>query len=77
SRGDPLWKMIQASYQALNHTNPTMTFACWLCYDIKPPFYEAIGLNLTYEISTDHSQCNWKERKTGITMQQVRGKGLC
>ncbi|NXF84408.1 ENV2 protein, partial [Sclerurus mexicanus] len=76
---NPLQKIIQASYQALNYTNPNMTSACWLCYDDKPPFYEAIGLDLSYSLNNERApkQCKWEEKRVKIPMQNVKGKGRC
>ncbi|NXS65615.1 ENV1 protein, partial [Pandion haliaetus] len=76
---DLLWKLVQAAYQALNYMDPNATTACWLCYDTKPPFYEAIGMNTTYNLTNQENplQCRWEERRVGITLQQVRGKGVC
>ncbi|NXS94211.1 ENV1 protein, partial [Jacana jacana] len=76
---ESLWTAIQAAHQALNATNPNFTTACWLCYDIKPPFYEGIAVPSPYNTSTKESpsRCNGKERKAGITLQQVRGSGWC
>ncbi|NXF49985.1 ENV1 protein, partial [Oceanites oceanicus] len=76
---NPLWWLVQTAYQALNRTNPNATLECWLCYDVRPPLYEGIGLDITFDMSTEKSpeQCRWNEKKTGITMQQVSGRGTC
>ncbi|NXW51199.1 ENV1 protein, partial [Nyctiprogne leucopyga] len=77
--GNPLWKVMQAAYQTLNESNPDATTSCWLCYDVKPPFYEGIALATPYHMSSkdNPSQCNWNDSKAGITLQHVRGQGLC
>ncbi|NXW23784.1 ENV1 protein, partial [Circaetus pectoralis] len=79
SYGDVLWKMMQASYQILNKTSPNLTEHCWLCYGIKPPFYEAIGVSdiPTQSNSTNPAQCIWDTEKQGITLTQVVGSGVC
>jgi hypothetical protein len=76
---DPLWNLANAAFLTLNHTNPNMTTSCWLCYDMRPPFYEAIGLNVTYDISTSENptQCSWEDCKRGLTIQQVSSQGTC
>ncbi|NWS23297.1 ENV2 protein, partial [Pachyramphus minor] len=76
---DPLLKLIQAAYSTLNHTNRNLTDSCWLCYDIKPPFYEGVALNISFKVSHQDNppNCKWEEKKIGITFQQVKGKGVC
>lgn len=76
---DPLWKLMHAMYETLNATSRDFTASCWLCYDIKPPFYEAIGLPATYNVltSVNPSQCSWGDRKIGLTLQHISGKGTC
>ncbi|NXP69451.1 ENV2 protein, partial [Chloropsis cyanopogon] len=80
---NPLWKLMKASYQALNDTNPNSTKHCWLCYGIRPPFYEAVGISDRAKSMNDPNpkQCIWNNRpqkqKQGITMQHVTGKGRC
>ena len=58
---DPLWKLIRAAYATLNQTHPEATKSCWLCYNLIPPYYKAVGLNASYDLanSTDPPQCHW------------------
>ncbi|NXF42393.1 ENV1 protein, partial [Nyctibius bracteatus] len=74
-----LWKMMQASYQVLNKTNPNLTEHCWLCYGIKPPYYEAVGVSeIPVRVNTPNPpQCKWDTEKSGITLTQVVGRGVC
>lgn len=37
--------LFEWAFKVLNATNPEATEACWLCYEISPPYYEAIGYN--------------------------------
>lgn len=78
----PLWKLLNSTYQILNFTNPNLTTHCWLCYDIRPPFYEAVGIPFqpTLMNGPNPKQCQWttgKENNPGITMQSVSGQGRC
>lgn len=75
---------MQASFRILNKTNPNLTEGCSLCYNIQPPFYEAIGVTAKARRvnGTSPSQCHWKRDKEntnsqGITLSQVTGKGRC
>ncbi|NXR43613.1 ENV1 protein, partial [Zosterops hypoxanthus] len=80
-----LWKIMGASFEALNKTHPELTNGCWLCYDIKPPFYEAIGTTarIKRKNGTNPGECLWRQGKNssenvpGITMTHVTGKGTC
>ncbi|XDB60576.1 hypothetical protein AB1E18_013943 [Capra hircus] len=76
---DPLWKLVKAAYATLNQTHPKATKSCWLCYNLIPPYYEAVGLNASYDLAngTDPPQCRWGDRKVGLTMREVWGRGLC
>lgn len=73
-----MWKIIEASYQLLNQTNPEITKKCWLCVSAQPPYYEAIGDMgaLEYSNESNPSKCNWGQ-EIGITLTQVTGKGRC
>ncbi|NXP82682.1 ENV1 protein, partial [Ramphastos sulfuratus] len=76
----PLWKLMCAAFTALNATQPNLTKHCWLCFDITPPFYEAVGIleRVSRSNLSSPPQCNWKEPKTpGITLASVTGKGRC
>lgn len=73
-----MWKVINASFQELNQTNPGITRGCCLCVSARPPYYEAIGDIGASEYSneTNPHKCNWGQ-EVGITLTQVTGKGRC
>ncbi|NWS65138.1 ENV1 protein, partial [Chunga burmeisteri] len=79
--GNPLWKMMQTSYQLLNKTNLNLTEHCWLCYGVKPPFYEAVGVSdIPMRVNEPNpAQCVWNSsaEKPGITLARVVGSGVC
>ena len=76
---DPLWDLAKAAFKALNHSNPRATQSCWLCYTLYPPFYEAIGLEVSCNLSTSSGppQCHWRKHRVGLTMKEVWGRELC
>ncbi|CAD7691408.1 unnamed protein product [Nyctereutes procyonoides] len=57
--------MFQA-YRFLNATKSNLTRSCWLCYDIRPPFYEGIAM-----------LGQWHQKTQGLTLQSMSGQGLC
>ncbi|KFP08318.1 hypothetical protein N300_02225, partial [Calypte anna] len=73
------FSVLDAAYRSLNHSNPNLTSSCWLCYDMQPPFYEGIAFkaSITYSSNSNPTQCNWDTPRKGITLSQVRGKGVC
>ncbi|NXL82777.1 ENV1 protein, partial [Leptocoma aspasia] len=76
-----LWKLIEGVYRVLNVTNPKFTEQCWLCFSIRPPFYEAIGvLEKARRVEgSNPPQCTWNDTQThqGLTLSAVTWKGLC
>ncbi|NWV42042.1 ENV2 protein, partial [Grantiella picta] len=79
---DELWKLMVASYKVLNKTHPELTDHCWLCYNTRPPFYEAMGtIEKARRINgSNPAQCLWKSgkrTKPSITLAQVSGEGRC
>ncbi|NXB74629.1 ENV2 protein, partial [Donacobius atricapilla] len=73
-----LWKVIQASF---NHTDPNLTEECWLCYSIKPPYYEAVAVQAKPRRinGTNPRECLWRQEPTtpGLTISQITRKGTC
>ncbi|NWX38907.1 ENV2 protein, partial [Steatornis caripensis] len=79
---DPLWNLMQTSYQVLNTTNPNLTLDCWLCYNVRPPYFEAIGKpgKVQWSNGSNPQECRWEEQRKhtqGVTIQMVTGKGKC
>ena len=82
SEYNTLWKVMQATFKVLNDTYPNLTKECWLCYMVKPLFYEAIGSTAEHRWvnGTNPRECLWKKGQDstpGISLAQVRGKGRC
>ena len=75
---DPLFNMIINSYRVLNSTRLDLTGSCWLCYDIKPPYYEGIAVPGVYIQTKNHKVCQWQQKGNArLTLQRVTGRGLC
>uniref|UniRef100_A0A8D0EYG2 Integrase catalytic domain-containing protein n=1 Tax=Strix occidentalis caurina TaxID=311401 RepID=A0A8D0EYG2_STROC len=75
----PFFDVLDATFWSLNQSNPNLTNSCWLCYDVHPPFYEGVALNVSFNYSSDSSpaQCKWDTPRKGITLSQIRGQGIC
>uniref|UniRef100_A0A8C6XJT1 Envelope protein n=1 Tax=Naja naja TaxID=35670 RepID=A0A8C6XJT1_NAJNA len=73
--GNPLWDIAKATYQLVNSTNPNLTIACWFCYNVQPPYYEAVGFVSPYNTSSSDEACRWKHGSQ--TLQSISGKGTC
>ncbi|NWY63377.1 ENV1 protein, partial [Chionis minor] len=76
---NPLWNLMNISFQILNKTYPNLTQPCWLCYDARPPYYEAVGIDKRPAIinGSNPGLCKWGNNTQGISMSQVTGKGIC
>ncbi|NXF42418.1 ENV1 protein, partial [Nyctibius bracteatus] len=79
---DPLWSLMEAMYRALNYTKPDLTEECWLCYNIRPPYFEAVGKpdQVRWSKGSNPRECPWDEQRNqtqGITIGSVTGKGRC
>ncbi|NWV40666.1 ENV2 protein, partial [Grantiella picta] len=76
---DKLWRFMVASYNVLNKTHPELTDHCWLCYNTRPHFYEAVGtIKKARRINgSNPAQCLWKRTRPGNTLAQISGEGRC
>ncbi|NXG38457.1 ENV2 protein, partial [Dromaius novaehollandiae] len=75
-----LWNLMETSYIVLNHTYPNLTDKCWLCYDPKPPYYEAIGIAGSPKLmnGSNPGSCKWENNtQQGISLTEITGKGRC
>uniref|UniRef100_A0A672VA85 Envelope glycoprotein n=1 Tax=Strigops habroptila TaxID=2489341 RepID=A0A672VA85_STRHB len=73
---------MQASYRALNESKPNLTEECWLCYNVGPPYFEAIGKpgRIQWSNGSNPRECPWDDQRNhtqGITIQLVTGQGKC
>uniref|UniRef100_A0A8D0FN78 Envelope glycoprotein n=1 Tax=Strix occidentalis caurina TaxID=311401 RepID=A0A8D0FN78_STROC len=75
----PFFDVLNATFWSLNQSNANLTNPCWLCYDVYPPFYEGVVLNVPFNYSSNNNpaQCRWDTPRKGITLSQIRGRGVC
>ncbi|NWT58554.1 ENV1 protein, partial [Erythrocercus mccallii] len=73
------YRMLNATFQSLNTSEPNLTASCWLCYDAKPPFYEGVALDSPFSYSRESNpvQCRWDTPRKGVTLSQISGQGIC
>ena len=55
------------------------TNGCWLCYTIRPPYYEAVAFSSGFNVAADISACRWQQQpSTGcLTVGSITGIGTC
>ncbi|NXR83798.1 ENV2 protein, partial [Pycnonotus jocosus] len=76
---NPFSSVLNAPFLSLNQSNPNVTRSYWLCYDVEPPFYEGVALDVPFNYSAAENphQCRWDTPRRGITLSQVTGQGKC
>uniref|UniRef100_A0A8D2JH66 Envelope protein n=1 Tax=Varanus komodoensis TaxID=61221 RepID=A0A8D2JH66_VARKO len=75
--------LVSAVFKVLNGTNPNITETCWLCLSPQPPFYNGVGVNVSFSnfanISYSEnygSACPWGLHPS-ITLEEFSGQGTC
>ncbi|NXO46518.1 ENV2 protein, partial [Locustella ochotensis] len=76
---NPFLNVLNTTFLSLNQANPNLTESCRLRYDAKPPFYEGVALDVSFNYSTAENphQGRWDTPRRGITASQVTGQGEC
>ncbi|NWX00950.1 ENV1 protein, partial [Caloenas nicobarica] len=74
-----LWTLLDMSHRVINKTSPNLTTECWLCFNAKPPYFEAIGIvnGPQFANGLNPEACKWENNTQGISLQQVPGQGRC
>uniref|UniRef100_A0A8D2J1G0 Envelope protein n=1 Tax=Varanus komodoensis TaxID=61221 RepID=A0A8D2J1G0_VARKO len=75
--------LVSTVSAVLNGTNPNITETCWLCLSTQPPFYNGVGVNVSFSnfanISYSEnygSACPWGLHPS-ITLEEFSGQGTC
>ena len=75
---DPLMKMISSAY-LLNVSCPDLTNGCWLCYNIRPSYYEVVAFSSRFNVTSDVSTCRWQQQPGSgrLTVGSITGIDTC
>lgn len=76
SAQERMFKLIQGTFQALNHSNHNLTTECWLCLSTSPPYYEGIATYANFTKETNPEAC-LHTNKPRLTLTEVSGAGTC
>ena len=76
---DPLMKMISSAYLTLNVSCPDLTNGCWLCYNIRPSYYEVVAFSSGFNVTSDVSACRWQQQPGSgrLTVGSITGIDTC
>ena len=73
---DPLLCVL---YVRKNASHPDLTNGCWLCYNIRPPYYEAVAFSSRFNVTSDVLACRWQQQPGSgwLTVGSITGIGTC
>lgn len=69
--------MEHGAYQVLNTSRPDPTKSCWLCLDVRPPYYEDIAIKGNFTTASNSNSCRWQQATVRLTLQAITGQGTC
>lgn len=64
----PLWSMMLQFFQVTNASTPELIDSCWLCYEIRPPYFEGIALIGNFTETENPSECIWQQGEARLTL---------
>lgn len=71
-----IFRLLQGTFQVLNHFNPNLTNECWLCLSMSPPYYEGIATYANFTTEANPDAC-LHSNKPRLTLTEVSGEGTC
>ncbi|VFV38599.1 pol_mlvav ame: full=pol polyprotein contains: [Lynx pardinus] len=63
-----LWSTVVGAYHVLNTSRPNLTKSCWLCLDVRPPYYEGIAIKGNYTTASNSSSCRWQQTTARLSV---------
>ena len=69
--------MLVQSFQVTNASKPKLTKQYWLCYKVKPPYFEKTVLIGNFTETEDPNECRWKQADGRVALQLIEGQWTC